>query len=241
MINISVAMAVYNGEKYLNAQMDSILKQLDTEDEVIVSLDPSTDKSEAILKDYCSKDQRIKLLKGPGKGVIKNFENALRFCSKELIFLSDQDDEWLPDKVAVLRKYFTTHKDVAVVLHDARIVDENRNVIGKSFFEKRGCKLGILKNIVKNSYIGCCMAFRKDVLEHALPFPEKLPMHDQWIGIVGECIGRNVLLKRPLIYYRRHGNNASSESHAGFLQMLQWRLEILRAVWRLRKKVRKNH
>lgn len=240
-MNISVAMAVYNGEKYLKAQIDSILKQLTSRDELIISLDPSKDRSESILNEYSCKDSRIKLIRGPGKGLIKNFENALSFCNNEIILLSDQDDVWASDKVAVIKKYFKVHKDVNVVLHDAKVVDENMNVIYESFFEKRGCKTGIINNIIRNSYIGCCMAFRRSVLTFALPFPQKLPMHDQWLGLVGEFMGHTALLKKTLIFYRRHGDNASSESHASVLQMIQWRLEILGAIYKLRKKLEKNH
>ena len=58
--------------------------------------------------------------------------------------------------------------------------------------DMRGCRTGILKNILKNSYIGCCMAFRKELRKYILPFPENIPMHDQWIGLIGEITGKNV-------------------------------------------------
>ena len=71
--------------------------------------------------------------------------------------------------------------------------------------------------------------FKKEVIEKALPFPDKLPMHDQYLGLVGELMGKNKLYKEPLILYRRHSENVSSQTHSSVLQMLKWRFEILKA------------
>ena len=90
----------------------------------------------------------------------------------------------------------------------------------------------MLANIRKNSYIGCCMAFRRELLEYILPFPESLPMHDQWIGLLAEKHGSVRLLRTPLIRYRRHGDNATKQTHANAAQMLKWRAEITREVLR---------
>ena len=90
--SVSVALAAYNGEKYLHRQIQSILEQLKEDDELVISLDPSQDQSEELIRSF--HDPRIKLLKGPGKGLIKNFENALLHTRNDVIFLSDQDDIW---------------------------------------------------------------------------------------------------------------------------------------------------
>lgn len=91
---ISVCIATYNGEKYLEEQLDSILPQLDSRDELIISDDGSKDATLAIIKRYTAQDQRIKFFKGPGKGVIANFEFAINQSQGEFIFLADQDDVW---------------------------------------------------------------------------------------------------------------------------------------------------
>lgn len=106
---ISVCVATYNGEKYLQEQLDSILIQLAPDDELIISDDFSTDKTRSILDSYRA-DPRIKLLEGPQKGIIKNFEHAINQASGDLIFLADQDDVWLPDKVADTKAKFDEKK-----------------------------------------------------------------------------------------------------------------------------------
>ncbi len=230
-MSISVAMAVYNGQAYLKEQMDSILSQLESDDEIIVSLDPSTDESREILEAY--HDSRIRIFDGDGTGVIDNFENAISHCSNDFIFLSDQDDVWLPNKREMVLSCFD--QGVQVVLHDARIVDADLRVIEPSFFEVRHTRLGIKENLIKNTYIGCCMAFRKSLVKDILPFPKPLPMHDQWIGLVGEQVGRNVLCNEPLLLYRRHDKNVTEASHASVSQMVRWRFQMMRALKRREK------
>ena len=226
---ISVAMTACNGEPYIAAQLDSILPQLGEDDEVLVSVDPSTDRTFEILFEYAARDARIRILEGPGEGVIRNVENVLQNCSGRKIFLADQDDIWLPDKVEKVSKMLEQH---TLVLHDARIVDAELAEIESSYMKWRRSRKGTVANIRKNSYIGCCMAFRRELLQHALPFPDDLPMHDQWIGLLAEKYGDVRLLRVPLLLYRRHGDNATRRSHANPAQMLRWRAAITRDVLR---------
>ena len=226
-MTVSVALAAYNGEKYIAEQIGSILPQLSEDDEIVVSLDPSTDKTQAVLSSLIEKDSRIKLVDGEGRGLIKNFENAIKNCKNDIIFFSDQDDIWLPEKVARITEEFENDSKLLLVMHDARIVDEKLNETEASFFEHRGTKTGILKNIWKNSFMGCCMAVRKEALKYILPFPCNLPMHDQWIGLVCSKKGKVKLINEPLMLYRRHGGNASKMNHESFAQMLKWRLSII--------------
>ena len=128
-MKISVAMAYYNGGMYIEEQMDTILTQLGEQDEVIVSVDGASDGSKPLLLKMAEEDKRIHVIKGPGKGVVKNFENAIRHCSGEIIYLSDQDDIWKPDKVKKVNEAFLNPK-VKAVLHDAQIVDECGNPTG---------------------------------------------------------------------------------------------------------------
>lgn len=229
-MSISVAMAVYNGEKYLKNQLNSILLQLSKEDEIVISYDESDDHTLDMIKEFFNTDSRIKLFKGPNKGVVKNFENAIKNCKNEYIFLSDQDDIWLSSKVSCILNEFDS-TDADLILHDAEIVNEDMQKKEDSFFKIRNCGKGIFKNIIKNSYIGCCMAFKSKLKEKILPFPDKLPMHDQWIGLIAEKYGKVVFLNKPLIKYRRHHNNASRENHSSFKVMLKWRLTILKELF----------
>ena len=102
---------------------------------------------------------------------------------------------------------FLEHYDL--VISDCKIVNNSLKEISPSFFKLRGSHKGLLRNIYKNSYIGCCMAFRREVLLYALPFPAYIHMHDWWIGLLVEMKGKVFFYNDPLILYVRHGNNAS--------------------------------
>lgn len=220
---ISIAMATYNGEKYIREQIESILCQLEPSDELIVSDDGSKDKTIEIIESFS--DTRIKIIAGPQKGVKKNFENAIEKCSGKYIFLSDQDDIWEINKIDSVLASFASDIKVNCVLHDCTVYDSKcHNVIIESFFKYRSSKLGIVRNMYKNSYIGCCMAFRNDVKGRILPIPTDIEMHDQWIGVMCEALGRNIMLKQKLIKYRRHDNNVSSLKHHSIKKMISNRV-----------------
>lgn len=233
-MTVSVAMASYNGKEFIGEQLDSVLSQLGKTDELVVSDDGSTDGTRELLLEYARKDARVNVIDGPQKGVIRNFENAVAACTGDVIFLCDQDDVWDADKYASVTAAFVD-ETVMLVMHDARLVDKEKRVIGESFFATRHTKTGFLKNLWKNSYIGCCMAFSKHLKPHILPFPDSVPMHDQWIGMTAERHGKVVLLHRPLLSYRRHGDNATGDSHGGVTTMIRQRLGLLNALRKGRK------
>lgn len=237
-MKISVAMATYNGEKFIKEQLDSILPQLSPGDEVVVSDDGSTDKTVDIISEYAKDDSRICFVKGPGKGAILNFEHVIGKCSGDVIFLCDQDDVWLPNKVkAVVGKFEETKADL--ILHNAVIVNENLEEIN-TFFDMRKVSSGVVKNIAKNSYMGCAMAFKSDLKKAVLPFPKRLPMHDQWIGLLGEIYGKVAFIDEPLMLYRRHGGNVTDDKHAPVATMLKWRASIVSSVVRRRLSLSKK-
>lgn len=228
---LSVAMAAYNGGAYIREQLTSICAQLGPGDEIIVSDDGSTDDTRSIVAAMAESDARIRLTDGPQKGLIRNFEHALSLCRGDIIFLSDQDDVWLPGKVEVCVSRLQ-EPGVRLLLHDAHITDADRKPLFESFFAWRGCREGAFNNLVKNSYIGCCMVFRRELLDIALPFPEGLPMHDQWLGLLAEKAGQVVFLRRPLLDYRRHDNTATTDRHGTVAQMVKNRYRLWRALRR---------
>lgn len=237
-MKISVAMAYYNGGTYIEEQMESILSQLGNQDEVIVSVDGASDGSEPILLNMAKKDCRIQVIKGPGKGVVKNFENAIRHCTGDIIYLSDQDDIWKPDKVKKVNAVFD-NLEVKAILHDAEIIDENGKATGaESLFALRKSKPGILKNLIKNSYVGCCMAFRKELIPVICPIPKEMYMHDYWIGTAAEYMGQVCFLKDKLIGYRRHSSNVTQMTHGSIGFMVKKRIDIIRCLGLLKKRVR---
>ncbi len=204
-MKISVCMATYNGEKFLMEQLDSILKQLSADDELIISDDGSTDNTLEIINSY--KDCRIQLLHSTRKNLIFNFENALKQASGDLIFLSDQDDIWFGNKV---ERYKKELKKNHLVFSNASMfngTDKNEN---EMVFKDDKIKTGLWNNLYKVNFLGATLAFRYSVLEKALPFPKKIAMHDIWLGLVAETMGKTHYIDEPLIYYRRHDNVAST-------------------------------
>ena len=198
---VSVCMATYNGAPYINQQITSILSQLDREDELIISDDSSTDHTISLIKSIT--DSRIRLYENNlFRDPIKNFQNALSHANGTIIYLADQDDVWLPEKYKE-----TNHllKQCDLVISDSIITDENLAPLHQSFFAYMKSGKGLLKNVLKSTYYGSCMAFRRTLLEAALPFPDTKEIgHDLWIGLVAEMTGKVCFYQKPLILYRRH-------------------------------------
>lgn len=227
---ISVCMATYDGERFIKEQIESILSQLSENDELIISDDGSTDDTLNIIKNF--KDKRITLLENNTfHSPIYNFENALKHASGDYIFLSDQDDVWLPNKVSVCMEYLKT---CDLLIHDAEIINGDGDVISSSFFKINHTRKGRFYNLLKNGYHGCCMVFNSTVLKRCLPFPQKIPMHDSWIGNIATFNSLRVkFVPEILIKYRRHESNASisgERSKRPILQKLKERLLILNLV-----------
>ena len=226
-MKISVCMAAYHGERFIEEQMCSILSELREGDELLVSDDDPGGETERIVRSIASQDSRVQYLCGEGKGVVRNFERVLSASSGDVLFLSDQDDVWLPGKVeAVLREI---ENGACLVVHDARVTDESLRVTEPSFFALRHSRAGFLHNFLRNSYMGCCMALTRPVLERALPFPPDLPMHDQWLGLTAERTGRVCFLPTPYLLYRQHSGNVTG-GRTTLRQKLRWRLTLLRAL-----------
>ncbi|MBO5230450.1 MAG: glycosyltransferase family 2 protein [Clostridia bacterium] len=229
-MKISVALAAYKGEQYIAEQLDSILKQLGENDEIIVSDDyPQGKTRDEVLK---FQDKRIRYIEGKGEGVVKNFENALNACTGDVIFLCDQDDAWLPDKVESVMKEIQNGADL--VLHDAAVADSALNITEPSYFAVHGSNASFFGNIIRNSFVGCCMAFKKETLLASLPFPKGLAMHDWWIALVAmKKKQKVVLLDKPLIKWRRHDSTVTG-GKTSLLQKIKWRLNIVLSLARIK-------
>lgn len=226
---ISVCVATYNGEKYIKDELYSILCQLSQEDEIIISDDGSTDDTLACVESLNDsrivvvKNKKHSPLKKPAWNVAKNFENALSYAKGDYIFLADQDDVWMPNKVSTC---ITALQEVDLVIHNMsycygdNLVDLHKlHWQGKFRFHNYF--------LLKGKYYGCCMAFKKNVLGWSLPFPENLLLHDFWIGIMAELCGRVRFISQPLIKYRLHDNNVSSTSSNSFVEKFLYRGYII--------------
>ena len=236
---ISVCIATYNGAKYIKQQLESILSQIGNNDEIIISDDESVDKTVEIIKSI--NDSRIKILihkkenseilkmkSGSFMAVSQNFENALNNAKGDVIFLSDQDDYWLPNKVNTC---LSALEENDIVMSNYSIAGENLDVKIESFYAHSPISKYLLVNIARSSFLGCCMAFRKCVLDYVLPFPKNLIGHDFWIGCLGVRNFRFLFIQAPLLLYRRTDSNvstASAKSKNSLIYKIYYRLVFLK-------------
>lgn len=231
-IEISVCMATYNGEKFIEKQLKSILEQSKLVDEIVISDDNSSDKTIEIIEKIKKETKTpIKILINKRRGVISNFENALNNCRGKYIFLADQDDVWLKNKVEAVCKKLLKYD---LVVHNAKIIDQDDVLLEiPEYFKIKNSRKGLIKNLYKNSYIGCCMAFKRKILEKSLPFPQNIPMHDSWIGLVAEIYGKIYFDKEVLFYYRRHDSNVTEliNSKNNKLKQIQIRWSLLKSLF----------
>lgn len=204
---ISVCMASYNGEAYIATQIQSILDQLSPKDELIISDDNSADRTIEIILSF--NDPRIKLVKGPCLGAYQNFGNAIIHATGDLIFLSDQDDIWHPNKVRLVKPLLSKYK---LVLHNACIVDSQGKDMNDVLFSNR-VVFSFWKNLIFHQTYGCCIAFCKEVVPLIIPIPNnKNILHETWISALVQLRYGNrscYYLDQELISYRRHQTNVS--------------------------------
>ena len=226
---LSVCLASHNGERYIRQQLESILCQLEPADEVIISDDSSTDATLEIVR--ALHDPRIRIY--PDNrfySPIFNFENALRQAPGDIIILADQDDIWLPNKVAVIREHFALKTTpVYLLVLDAEVIDEAGHLLHASLFKTfRRFGPGLAANIFDNSYIGCCMAFSRELLPYALPFPRHIPMHDMWLGLLAELYGTSKFVPVTTLRYRKHSGSTTDFP----IRFMPW-TQIKRRFWLL--------
>lgn len=235
---ISVCIATYNGARYIGEQLASILKQLSAEDEVVVSDDGSMDGTIDIVRSL--NDRRIRIVDGPRRhSPTLNFEWALRNAKGEYIFLADQDDVWLEGKVT---RCVEELQMCDCVVSDARVTDSLLNTTSESLFQLMHVRRGRLSNLLwRNGYTGCCMAFKREVLSKALPFPTDIPMHDIWIGNVAAFCGSLHFINDRLLLFRRHDAAAScngKRSTYSLWQKLSFRWHTLKNIVKLKTGIR---
>lgn len=199
-------MATKNGGKYLGQQLESILPQLQSTDELIVTDDCSADGTIKIIESF--KDPRITLRENNRPaGISATFEASLMLSTGDHIFLADQDDVWLPQKTQIMLRHL---QDSDLVISDCLLVDHELVPGERSFHSINNSGKGLFRNLVRNSYMGCCMAFNRALMKRATPFPKDIPLHDFWIGLIGEMYFRVKFIPDVLIYHRRHTTNAST-------------------------------
>ena len=205
---ISIAMATYNGAKFLRDQLDSFICQTRQPDEVVICDDGSTDTTLEILREFSERapfavhvhQNRVNL------GYTKNFERAMSLCIGDLIFLSDQDDVWFREKIEIMTQVLADKPEIYVLQTDMVLVDEALNATPYT-------QLGNIRALGHHSssfVTGCGSLIRKAWLDLALPIPADVVAHDNWLHRLALALGARELYDKPLQYYRRHGNNESN-------------------------------
>ena len=239
---VSVALCTYNGSEFIEEQLRSILGQAVPAQEIVVSDDGSTDGTPAEVDRVFAAWQvenpgqvvALRLIRNPVPlGVTANFEQALTACTGDLIALSDQDDVWPPERLALLAAEFRARPELELLHTDARLVDEAGRPTGRTLLatlgvspaeraaEHEGHAFDIL--LRRNIVTGATVMLRRGLVERARPFPAAW-VHDEWLSIVAAATGQVDLLELPLLDYRQHAGNqigASSLDAAGKLGRLR--------------------
>lgn len=229
---VSICMATYNGQKYIRQQVDSICNQLSENDELIISDDYSTDGTWDILQSYA--DPRVKIFRNRlSKGVTHNFENALNQAQGDIIFLSDQDDVWLPTKIAELSQ-FLIDGSYDVVTCNCAVTDADLNVVKEAYYTTESpVDRSAWGNFRKDLWLGCCVAFRRQILSEILPIPRQMAAHDLWLLLYSQMHFKCGYYPKVLQYYRRHSETVSyagEQSPNSLYYKLSYRLYL---VWHL--------
>ncbi|MCI5208690.1 MAG: glycosyltransferase family 2 protein [Candidatus Electrothrix sp. ATG2] len=207
-MKISIAMATYNGAQYLQEQLDSFLVQTRHPDELLVCDDCSSDSTVTILETFRKQASfAVHIYRNEVTiGYIKNFEKAIASCKGEIIFLSDQDDVWFPEKIFEMTEYFKAYPDIHVLLADMVLTDA---MLHPTLYTQLSSIRSL--QITPDVFVtGCGTAVRREWLELALPIPADLATHDNWIHRLGLALGVRALYEQPLQYYRRHEDNSSN-------------------------------
>ena len=220
---VTVLLAAYNGESFIEEQIQSILKQTYSEINIIIYDDCSSDNTLGILNAISSRNDHVRIVHGDiNRGAINAFEILLSLVDTEYFCFSDQDDIWDEDKIELLMDRLK-RDDLSLVYADMRVVDENLCTISASMW-KYSCISPLNSKhpspyVFRNPVPGCSLLCKKNVLQMALPFPKSIPMHDIWVVACAAKIGSIGYINKSLQSYRQHGRNelgAVSYSRKGF-------------------------
>lgn len=238
---ISVCLAAYNGEKYILEQINSILPQLNDGDELLIVDDVSNDNTLDIIKSLNS--SYIKIIKNDHNlGHVKTFEKLFYLANNEIIFMSDQDDIWQPNKINVYKEYFSAQK-VLLISDNSEFINENGVKINADIIKLSGdtsMKYQTnINNIYKGTagYYGCGMAMKKELLKIILPIPSYVESHDLWIAMVANMMRSNLHINKKTFFRRIHGKNDSLQKRK-FSKKIYSRIVFLKSQLEISKRLK---
>ncbi len=217
-MKISVVIATYNGHKYLDQQLQSVLNQTLKPDEVIVCDDMSTDATVNILEEYQQRGELKYSINPTNLGVIENFKRGVAMARPgNYISLCDQDDEWMPDKLersAALLNTFDDPDVPCMVYTDLRLVDRDMNVINPSLWNEVGQQERYhhnLQNLLFNQFVNGCSTLLNPALRNLVQtIPNNVKFyHDDWIAVAAFALGKAKSINEATVNYRAHGSNVT--------------------------------
>lgn len=222
---VDIAMATYNGEKYVRAQIQSIITQSFANFRLFIRDDGSTDSTVSIIREYVKKDARIHFIEDDlgNLRVSRNFEQAMSYCTAPYIMFADQDDVWLENKIdtslSFIRKVEIKNKPVLVFCNSILANEALDKEYGNNY--SNNSEVGLRSFLFGNAgYQGAAMIFNHDLKQKALPFLANSTVHDYHISLIGLLLGQVYFISEPLMIYRRHGNTTTKQSLT-FLERLK--------------------
>jgi glycosyltransferase involved in cell wall biosynthesis len=204
----SVAMATYNGAKYIRQQLLSIAHQTKLPSELVVSDDASSDDTLEIISQFAEDAPfAVRIISNPANiGYVRNFGIALAKCTGDIVFLSDQDDFWWPEKIETMMSWFAEHDEAELLIHDLKFCSEDLT----STSETKMQRMRRLHDVERDYVVGMATAIRSRFLKQCLPIPEEPGLtHDRWLHMCAESVDRKRLLPAVLALHRRHATNVT--------------------------------
>ena len=210
-MSISVALATFNGAQYLSEQLQSIAYQTILPNEVIICDDGSNDNTIEVAESFAKEVSfRVKIVQNSvNLGYAQNFNKALNLCTKKIVFLCDQDDYWLPNKIERVLLSFVKYPKAVLAIHDLDFCKEDLSPVGQTKIERM--LLG--QNIEKSYVVGMATAIKKDFLRLCLPIPNISGVtHDRWLHNCALAVDGKIIINEVLAMYRRHGENVTANT-----------------------------
>ncbi len=219
-------MATYQGERYVERQLRSILEQLDANDEVVVVDDCSKDRTVEVIESL--NDPRIKLFRNPvNRREVYSFGRAIEIAEGDIIFMADQDDIWMPGRVQLMLDRLQ-QSGAALITSNFDWMDADERPIHVPYDGVSArASARYFRNIAdifigKTNYFGCAMAFRRELIPLITPIPSYVESHDLWIALAANQIGSNLHIDDKTLRKRRHASNTTGTVSTRSLLLKSW-------------------